>query len=440
MAQTYDGGDISATANVHQSEDNSSKVLKENVALGISHTDGEGEQINGNVHQSNGHENNQSDLQNSKVFEEIEIGKKAGELKEHDVLNEEIAEAEKLEAEEKKELDDNDGWMKILGNDQIMKKILKNGIPNKKPLRGEVCTIKLEGRLKSDENVVFESLDDYTFQLGDSEVVSGLDLAIPLMCKGEVSTVTVAHRFGYGSKGLVPNVPPNSDLVYTVEVLDFEPEKELEELSVCERRDIGNRKRERGNWWYGRGEASLAIQCYRRALDFLDDTEGGIQYPKGDDSEAKVKVTEDVRLMIDDRLKTFNNMAAAQLKLKAYQPALNSVESVLACQPKNVKALYRKGKILGERGDTEAAIEILKRANELEPENKAVLTEISKLGIKHKEERKSEKLLYKRMFKDANKENPAESKSSYKRSFNLALVVGGVIVALAGAMAYRYAT
>jgi hypothetical protein len=43
-------------------------------------------------------------------------------------------------------------------------------MPNKRPLRGEVCSVKIEGRLKDDENVVFEREDHFTFQLGDGEV------------------------------------------------------------------------------------------------------------------------------------------------------------------------------------------------------------------------------------------------------------------------------
>ena len=46
-------------------------------------------------------------------------------------------------------------------------------------------------------------------------------------------------------------------------------------------------KRERGNIWYARQEYSLAIQCYRRALDFLDDIEGGVSLPTSDSSENK---------------------------------------------------------------------------------------------------------------------------------------------------------
>ncbi len=52
--------------------------------------------------------------------------------------------------------------------------------------------------------------------------------------------------------------------------------------------------------------------------------------------------------MFEDRLKAYNNMAAAQLKLQAYGPAMKSVEAVLKCQPKNVKALFRKGKVRNE--------------------------------------------------------------------------------------------
>jgi len=132
------------------------------------------------------------------------------------------------------------------------------------------------------ENITYVLIQFY-FQ-----VLTGLDLAIPLMCKGEVSTLSVAPRFGYGKKGLPPLVPPNAHLLYTVEVVDFSSEKDLEELTLTKRRGIGIKKRERGNWWYGRGEITLAIQCYRRALEFLDEDQGGIVYPKTDDPDEKV--------------------------------------------------------------------------------------------------------------------------------------------------------
>lgn len=57
------------------------------------------------------------------VSEQESISEKASALKEHDVPEEESAEAEKLKNALDKELEENDGWLKILGNDEIMKKV-----------------------------------------------------------------------------------------------------------------------------------------------------------------------------------------------------------------------------------------------------------------------------------------------------------------------------
>ena len=56
-------------------------------------------------------------------------------------------------------------------------------------------------------------------------------------------------------------------------------------------------------------------------------------------------MTNELKQLMEERLKTYNNMAAAQLKLQAYEAALTSVESVLKSQPNNSKALFRKGKV-----------------------------------------------------------------------------------------------
>jgi FK506-binding protein 8 len=54
---------------------------------------------------------------------------------------------------------------------------------------------------------------------------------------------------------------------------------------------------------------------------------------------------QDLHELLEDHLKVCNNLAAAQMKIKAYDAALQSVESVLQCQPNNVKAVFRKGKV-----------------------------------------------------------------------------------------------
>ena len=39
-------------------------------------------------------------------------------------------------------------------------------------------------------------------------------------------------------------------------------------------------------------------------------------------------------------------MAVAQMKIEAYDVALKSLDNVLMCQKNNVKALFRKGKVI----------------------------------------------------------------------------------------------
>lgn len=69
---------------------------------------------------------------------------------------------------------------------------------------------------KLDDGTVVEDLQNYTVQVGDVEVVQGIDMAIPLMTVGELAEVSVDSRFAYGAHGL-PNesdptksIPPNA--------------------------------------------------------------------------------------------------------------------------------------------------------------------------------------------------------------------------------------
>jgi hypothetical protein len=57
------------------------------------------------------------------VVDQSTIAEEASRLKEHDVIDEEIKQAGKVKEDLEKELEENDGWVKILGNDQLMKRV-----------------------------------------------------------------------------------------------------------------------------------------------------------------------------------------------------------------------------------------------------------------------------------------------------------------------------
>lgn len=62
-----------------------------------------------------------------------------------------------------------------------------------------------------------------------------------------------------------------------MDLLSCEPEEDLDNFPYEKAKLVGNKKRERGNFWYARNEYSLAIQLYRRALEYLNDSGPGVE-------------------------------------------------------------------------------------------------------------------------------------------------------------------
>uniref|UniRef100_A0A8V5HDT4 Uncharacterized protein n=1 Tax=Melopsittacus undulatus TaxID=13146 RepID=A0A8V5HDT4_MELUD len=81
----------------------------------------------------------------------------------------------------------------------------------------------------------------------------------------------------------------------------------------------------------------------------------------------------------EQRVKCFNNCAAAELKLQRVEEALAACEAALSISPDNGRALLRRGQLLAQQGrDAEAAL-VLRRALELDPANEVVHAELSRL-------------------------------------------------------------
>ncbi|XP_077509064.1 peptidyl-prolyl cis-trans isomerase FKBP8-like [Amblyomma americanum] len=337
-----------------------------------------------------------------------------------------------IEDEEPEKEVDEDGWLDVLGSGELKKRVIKPGQgKDSRPQRSNWVVLNLKGTL--DDGTVFEEQKDWRIILGDMETVCGLDITLALMEKGEVAEIVIPARLGYGDKGREPDVPPKATLHYHVELLDTYPAKEESELPFQERLSIGDAKRERGNFWYGRGDYSNAAHCYRRALDFLDDM--GLNL-----SESPA----DLQLLLDTRLKVYNNLTATQMKMEAYEAALKSVDFVLKVQPNNVKALYRKGKILASQGNVSEAVSVLKKALKLEPDTKIIQQELSRLMVRKEKEDRAEKAMYKRMFGGGSNSstdgNTTGKGSRFGKIRNWALAAGGVAAAVAaiGVAAYRH--
>ncbi|XP_041695465.1 peptidyl-prolyl cis-trans isomerase FKBP8 [Coregonus clupeaformis] len=319
-----------------------------------------------------------------------------------------------------------DEWMDILGNGQLKKKVLWAGNgPDSRPTKGQNVVIHLKTSLA--DGTLIEEQPELSFTLGDGDVIQALDLTVQLMEMGEKALVQADAKYAYGALGsLAPEVLPSAELALEVQLLDATEAPDLELLSPQERVTLAGQKRERGNVYYQRGDYAFAVNSYGIALQITE-------------SSSKVDISpEEEEELMDIKVKCLNNMAASQLKLDHYEAALRSCVLVLAHQPDNIKALFRKGKVLALQGEYADAIRNLKMALKLEPSNKTIHAELSKLVKKHSEQKGSEQAMYKKMLGNPGsggmlKQHQAKSSwgVSWKWLFGAtAVAIGGVALSV----------
>uniref|UniRef100_A0A3Q2ZLU1 peptidylprolyl isomerase n=2 Tax=Kryptolebias marmoratus TaxID=37003 RepID=A0A3Q2ZLU1_KRYMA len=319
-----------------------------------------------------------------------------------------------------------DGWLDVLGNDQLKKKALEAGQGrDSRPLKGQNVKINLKTHLV--DGTLVEEQQDLSFTMGDGDVIQALDLTVQLMEMGEKALVQTDAKYAYGARGsLDPEVPPNAALSLEVELLEATDAPDVELLAPSEKITLAIRKRERGNVHYQRGDYAFAVNSYSIALQITE-------------SSSKVDISpEEENELLDVKVKCLNNMAASQLKLDHYDAALKSCVSALAHHPNNIKALFRMGKVLALQGEYTEAIQTLRKALKLEPSNKTIHAELSKLVKKHSEQRGAEQAMYKKMLGNPSSSSSMQTpraKSSWGLSWKwlfgaTAVAIGGVALSV----------
>lgn len=109
-------------------------------------------------------------------------------------------------------------------------------------------------------------------------------------------------------------------------------------------------------------------------------------------------------------------MAAVHMSMNSLDLALQTLDSVLAVEPINEKAIMRKGKVLTLKGQNQAASRELKRALQINPNNKIVQNLLINVEAALVKERAQERELYKKMLgqKDTKEKSKIENKKTVK--------------------------
>ena len=146
-----------------------------------------------------------------------------------------------LSAQTENEKGDN---LEYLTTESGLKYIITQKSDGEIPAKGERVKVHYTGTLE--DGTKFDSSLDrgepFTFELGAGQVIKGWDEGIALLHKGEKATLIIPSELGYGSRDM-GTIPPNSTLIFEVELVDILEEVKIEPFDIKEK---GSSKTESG--------------------------------------------------------------------------------------------------------------------------------------------------------------------------------------------------
>lgn len=293
----------------------------------------------------------------------------------------------------------------VTDDKKVIKKILKEGDGYERPNEGAVVKLKLIGKLQDDTVFVKKGHGDdendlFEFKTDEEQVIDGLDKAVATMKKGEVALLTISPEYAFGSSESqqeLAKVPPNSTVFYEVELVSFDKERESWDMNNEEKIEAAGKKKEEGNALFKAGKYVRASKRYEKAAKFI---EYDSSFSEDEKKQAKaLKITCNL------------NDAACKLKLKEFKQAEKLCTKVLELESSNVKALYRRAQAYMNMADMDLAEYDIKKALELDPNNREVKLGYKALKEKVKEYNKKDAKLYGNMFAKLNKAQPIDSKA-----------------------------
>ncbi|RVE71884.1 hypothetical protein OJAV_G00056410 [Oryzias javanicus] len=108
----------------------------------------------------------------------------------------------------------------------VLKAVKREGTGTELPMTGDKVFVHYVGTLL--DGTHFDSSRDrgekFSFELGKGQVIKAWDIGVATMKVGELCQLICKPEYAYGSAGSPPKIPPNSTLVFEVELFEFRGE------------------------------------------------------------------------------------------------------------------------------------------------------------------------------------------------------------------------
>uniref|UniRef100_A0A5F8HCM7 peptidylprolyl isomerase n=1 Tax=Monodelphis domestica TaxID=13616 RepID=A0A5F8HCM7_MONDO len=231
-------------------------------------------------------------------------------------------------------------------------------------------------------------------KLGEEITLWGMEVGLLTMRKGELARFLFKPRYAYGALGCPPLIPPNTTVLFELELLDFLDSAESDEFFALTAKQqdvfplekvlkVAATEREFGNYLFRQNRFHDAKERYKRASLIL------CRRPFHPGEQGQI---ESAKLLV------FLNLSFTYLKLDRPTRALVYGEQALAIDQKNAKALFRCGQACLILTEYEKARDFLVRAQREQPLNHDINNELKKLASCYRHYMDKEKEMCYRIF------------------------------------------
>lgn len=159
-----------------------------------------------------------------------------------------------------------------------------------------------------------------------------------------------------------------------------------QEIDDNEKMEILKTIKEAGNQLYRSGNFEKSARKYKKTTRYYSFFKEHLNNEKEKKAFDKLQ------------MKNLTNLAATELKLEKFDDVIFSTNAATKIDPKNAKALYRRGLANVELKNYEQALEDLKKAHKLVPGQRAIAKQVEKAKKYLFDYQAVEKVKYRKMF------------------------------------------